>query len=68
MLGDIKYINEMNIKNKLKPPSENSEEAFIERVCIALADTKNNQSVDIVRQAVYSSYIWGLVGDLPESI
>jgi len=65
---DIEYLNDMNIKNNLKPPSENSKEAFVERICIAIADTTNNQSIDIVRRAVYSSYIWGLVGDLPEPI
>ena len=65
---DIEYLKNNNILNKLKPPTENSEDAFAERIALALADVANNQSVGILRQTIYSYYLLGNVGDMPEAI
>jgi len=62
---DVEWMERESIKRKLNPPSENSRDAFIQKVGQMMDDKYNNQSESIIRSFVYSTYLWGGLGDMP---
>ena len=63
---DIEFLHKMNKENKFKPPTENSEMAFVETVHMLTEDEQWKVSIDTIRSEVYSMYAWGQIGDMPQ--
>ena len=65
---DISFLREANIKNKLTPPDELSEDLFSKIVSETHKDNRWRVGRNTIRSEIYSLYLWGEVGNIPESV
>ena len=64
---DIEWLKNESRRNGLSEPTENSEEAFAEKVSI-LCTEKSDVKINSIRSMAFSEYIWGRIGDMPDKL
>ena len=65
---DIEWLIQKSKEKNLQPPTESSQETFAERLAIECCNFSSNESVEDIRKSVFSEYLCGNVGDVPEWI
>lgn len=52
----------------LEKPSHRACDKFVDRAHSMSHDKTNNQSVDIIREFIYSCHLWGALAEVPKMI
>jgi len=63
---DVKWFEQESEHRGLEQPELAAKKAFSGRVFEISSDKTNNQSTKIIRQFVFSVYIWGGLGIMPK--
>ena len=65
-MNDKEWMIAESEKRGLTPPTENSLDAFQEKVGQSFDETNGNYPLNNIREDVFSLYTWGEIGDLPK--